>query len=87
MSFALETRHGSWVAQAPVKPKGISKRKKTFDEPRFRFYSETAGRFAELCRRNWMAAPAVVGCIDSAPPASSQPSKPKSQRIKGARAP
>jgi hypothetical protein len=36
------------VAQVPVKPKGISKRKKTFDEPRFRFFSETAGRFASL---------------------------------------
>ena len=48
VSFALETRHGSWVAQAPVKPKGISKRKKTFAEPRFRFFSETAGRFASL---------------------------------------
>jgi hypothetical protein len=48
VSFALETRHGSWVAQVPVKPKGISKRKKTFDEPRFRFFSETAGRFASL---------------------------------------
>ena len=51
VSFALETRHGSWVAQAPVKPKGISKRKKTFAEPRFRFFSETAGRFAELLPR------------------------------------
>ena len=48
VSFALETRHGSWVAQMPVKPKGISKRKKTFAEPRFRFFSETAGRFASL---------------------------------------
>lgn len=48
VSLALETRHGSWVAQMPVKPKGISKRKKTFDEPRFRFFSETAGRFASL---------------------------------------
>ena len=48
VSFALETRHGSWVAQVPVKPKGISKRKQTFDEPRVRLFSETAGRFAEL---------------------------------------
>lgn len=48
VSFALETRHGSWVAQVPVKPKGISKRKKTFGKPHFRFFSETAGRFASL---------------------------------------
>lgn len=48
VAFALETRHGSWVAQMPVKPKGISKRKKTFDEPQFQFFSESAGRFASL---------------------------------------
>ena len=48
VSFALETRHGSWVAQVPVKPKGIFKRKKAFDAPPFRFFSETAGRFASL---------------------------------------
>ena len=48
VAFALETRHGSWVAQVPVKPKGISKRKKTFGKPHFRFFTETAGRFAEL---------------------------------------
>ena len=48
VSFALETRHGSWVAQVPVKPKGISKRKKTFGKPHFQFFTETAGRFAEL---------------------------------------
>ena len=48
VSFSLETRRGSWVAQAPIKPKGISKRKKTFGEPHFQFFSETEGRFAEL---------------------------------------
>ena len=48
VSFALETRDGSWVAQAQVKPKGVSKRKKTFDEPRFRLFRETSGGFAEL---------------------------------------
>lgn len=48
VSFALETRQGSWVAQVQVKPKGVSKRKKTFDEPRFRRFTESAGGFAEL---------------------------------------
>jgi hypothetical protein len=27
VSFALETRHGLWVAQEPIKPKGVSKKK------------------------------------------------------------
>ena len=48
VSFALETREGSWVAQVQVKPKGVSKRKKTFGEPRFRLFTESAGGFAEL---------------------------------------
>jgi hypothetical protein len=48
VTFALETRLGSWVAQVEVNPKGISKRKKTFGEPRFRLFPESAGGFAEL---------------------------------------
>lgn len=48
VSFALETRRGSWIAQVPVKPRGISKRKKTFGEPRFRVFPESAGGFAAL---------------------------------------
>lgn len=48
VSFALETRQGSWVAQIEVKPKGISKRKKTFGEPRFRLFAESAEGFAAL---------------------------------------
>ncbi|AHE97479.1 hypothetical protein [Thioalkalivibrio paradoxus] len=48
VSFALETRQGSWVAQVQMKPKGVSKRKKTFDEPRFRLFTESSGGFAEL---------------------------------------
>mgnify|MGYP001045530271 CR=1 FL=1 len=31
-----------------VKPKGISKRKKTFGEPRFRLFPESEGGYAEL---------------------------------------
>lgn len=48
VSFALETREGSWVAQVEVKPKGISKRKKTFGEPRFRLFAESEEGFAAL---------------------------------------
>jgi len=48
VSFALETVRGSWVAQAPLKPKGISKRKKTFAEPRFRLVTESVQGFAAL---------------------------------------
>ena len=48
VSFALETRQGSWVAQIEVKPKGISKRKKTFGEPRFRLFAESTEGFAAL---------------------------------------
>jgi hypothetical protein len=48
VSFALETHHGMWVAQPTIKAQGVSKRKKTFDEPRFRFFTEAAGRFTGL---------------------------------------
>ena len=48
VSFALETVRGSWIAQVPLKPKGISKRKKTFGQPSFRLVTESAGGFAAL---------------------------------------
>lgn len=48
VSFALETRHGLWAAQMPVKPKGVSKTKRTFDDPDFRLYNEAKGRFVDL---------------------------------------
>lgn len=47
-SFTLETRHGVWVAQQLIKPKGISKRKRTFGAVEFRFYTEVEGRFMHL---------------------------------------
>ncbi|MFC5771045.1 hypothetical protein [Thauera sinica] len=40
VSLALETRHGVWVAQVPIKPKGISKKKRTIGVPEFRHYTE-----------------------------------------------
>jgi hypothetical protein len=48
VSFALETRQGSWIAQATVKPKGISKRKKTFGEPSFHLFKDSGKGFAAL---------------------------------------
>jgi hypothetical protein len=48
LAFALETYQGPWVAQAEIKPKGISKRKKTFDDPQFHFVEPTSGRFVSL---------------------------------------
>ena len=48
VSMALETRHGVWVAQLPLKPKGHSKKKRTFGQPDFRFFTEVKGRFVDL---------------------------------------
>lgn len=48
VSMSLETRHGMWVAQLPIKPKGHSKKKRTFGQPEFRFFTEVKGRFVDL---------------------------------------
>ena len=48
VSLALETRHGIWVAQLPIRPKGHSKKKRTFGAPEFRLYTEARGRFVDL---------------------------------------
>lgn len=48
VSFTLETRHGLWVAQMQVKPKGVSKKKRTFGEPAFELFTEAQGRFVHL---------------------------------------
>ncbi|MDZ4255327.1 MAG: hypothetical protein U1A72_22390 [Sulfuritalea sp.] len=47
-SFSLETRRGVWVAQALIKPKGISKKKRTIGKVEFRYYTEVQGRFTHL---------------------------------------
>ena len=46
--MALETRHGVWMAEVPIKPNGISKKKHTIGTPEFRHYTEVAGRFVYL---------------------------------------
>ena len=48
VSFSLETRHGVWMAQAPIKPKGYSKKKRTFAEVSFIHYDGAEGRFTGL---------------------------------------
>jgi len=47
-SLALETRRGVWVAQPQIKPKGVSKKKRTIGAFEFRFFKEAGGRFMQL---------------------------------------
>ena len=48
VSLSLETRHGVWVGQVPIKPSGISKNKRMIVAPEFRHYTEVQGRFVDL---------------------------------------
>jgi hypothetical protein len=48
VSMALETRHGVWMAEVPIKAKGISKKKRTIGTPEFRHFAEYSGRFVNL---------------------------------------
>ena len=48
VTFSLETRHGLWLAQAAVKSKRVSKKKRTFGEPKFQHFTEVRGRFVDL---------------------------------------
>ena len=48
VGFTLETRYGMWVAQPQIKPKGHSKKKRTFGEVTFQYTNEAEGRFAGL---------------------------------------
>jgi hypothetical protein len=48
VTISVETRHGLWLAQMPIKPKGASKKKRTFGEPNYRLFSEAEGRFVGL---------------------------------------
>ncbi|MFZ2541602.1 MAG: hypothetical protein WAW75_07480 [Gallionella sp.] len=47
-AITLETRHGVWVAQPQIKPKGISRKKRIIGEVEFRYFTEVEGRFAHL---------------------------------------
>lgn len=57
IAMTLETLHGVWVAEVPIKPKGVSKKKRTFDEPEFRLYPEIEGRFTDLLPRRFGPGP------------------------------
>lgn len=48
VSMSLETRQGVWVAEVPIRPKGISKKKRTIGDPEFRHFTEAQGRFVNL---------------------------------------
>ena len=48
VTFLLETRRGLWSAQLPFKPKGVSKKKRTFGQPELTLGEEMQGRFVGL---------------------------------------
>jgi hypothetical protein len=47
-SLTLETRRGVWVAQQPIKPKGISKKERIIGVVKLRYFTEVGGRFIHL---------------------------------------
>ena len=47
-SLMLETKRGVWATQLPIKPKGVSKKKRTFGAIEFRYFTEVNGRFSHL---------------------------------------
>jgi hypothetical protein len=47
-SLSLETKRGVWAAQPQIKPKGISKKKRTIGIVEFRHFTEVQGRFMHL---------------------------------------
>ena len=48
VTISVETRHGLWLAQMPITPKGASKTRRTFGEPQYRLFSAAEGRFVGL---------------------------------------
>ena len=46
--LSLETRRGVWIAQLQIKPKGISKKKRTIGVVEFRYFTDVRGRFTHL---------------------------------------
>jgi hypothetical protein len=48
VSITLETLHGLWVSSLPIKPRGVSKKKRTFGSPDFQLFTEVEGLFAHL---------------------------------------
>lgn len=48
VNFLLETHQGLWSAQLPFKPKGVSKKRRTFGTPELTLGDEMHGRFVGL---------------------------------------
>lgn len=47
-ALTLETKRGVWISQPQIKPKGISKKKRTIGAVEFRYFTEVGGRFMHL---------------------------------------
>jgi len=47
-AFVVETRYGVWGTQVPLKPKGYSKKKRTFGPVELQFMDGVEGRFVGL---------------------------------------
>ena len=52
VSMVLETSHGVWLAQVPIKPSGDSRKRRSFGEPDFVRCDGMAGRFTGLLPKN-----------------------------------
>ena len=50
VSITFETPRGVWVATPKLRDCPPSKKRRTFDEPQWRFFGETAGMFAGILR-------------------------------------
>ena len=51
VSFGLEACYGVWMSQCEIKPKGISKKKRTIGTPVFQYFKEVEGRFTHLLKQ------------------------------------
>ena len=47
-AFVVETRYGVWREQVPPKPKGYSKKKRSFGPVKLQFMDRVEGRFVGL---------------------------------------
>jgi hypothetical protein len=52
VSLGLETCYGVWMSQCEIKPKGISKKKRTIGAPVFQYFKEVEGRFTHLLKKS-----------------------------------
>ncbi|WP_019025428.1 MULTISPECIES: hypothetical protein [unclassified Thioalkalivibrio] len=69
-TFSLETHDGNWLGVAPLVPKGYSKRKKTFRDPKFTYAPPAKGGKTELVG-------ALTGLLPPRNPSADGPDGPK----------